>query len=62
LFRFFHTPSRKSNFADRPELAGPTDREGVGTFLESVASKSGTSKKQVADQFFAAARPSSTAG
>jgi NAD(P)-dependent dehydrogenase (short-subunit alcohol dehydrogenase family) len=40
-------------------LAGPTDSEGVGAFLESMARQTGTSKKQVADGFFATARPSS---
>jgi len=40
-------------------LAGPTDSEGVGAFLESMALRAGTSKQKVADQFFATARPSS---
>ncbi len=40
-------------------LVGPTDSEGVGTFLESMAREAGTSKKEVADGFFATARPSS---
>jgi NAD(P)-dependent dehydrogenase (short-subunit alcohol dehydrogenase family) len=40
-------------------LAGPTDSEGVGAFLESMARQTGTSKREVADGFFATARPSS---
>jgi NAD(P)-dependent dehydrogenase (short-subunit alcohol dehydrogenase family) len=40
-------------------LVGPTDSEGVGAFLESMARQAGTSKKDVVDGFFATARPSS---
>jgi NAD(P)-dependent dehydrogenase (short-subunit alcohol dehydrogenase family) len=40
-------------------LVGPTDSEGVGTFLDSMAKQAGTSKTAVADGFFATARPSS---
>jgi NAD(P)-dependent dehydrogenase (short-subunit alcohol dehydrogenase family) len=40
-------------------LVGPTDSEGVGAFLDSMAKQAGTSKKEVADGFFAKARPSS---
>jgi NAD(P)-dependent dehydrogenase (short-subunit alcohol dehydrogenase family) len=40
-------------------LAGPTDSEGVGAFLTAMAKQAGTSKEQVADGFFATARPSS---
>jgi NAD(P)-dependent dehydrogenase (short-subunit alcohol dehydrogenase family) len=40
-------------------LVGPTESEGVGTFLESMAQSSGTSKDEVAAGFFATARPSS---
>ncbi len=40
-------------------LVGPTESEGVGTFLESMATSSGKSKDDVAAGFFATARPSS---
>ncbi len=40
-------------------LVGPTESEGVGTFLESMAQSSGKSKDDVAAGFFATARPSS---
>jgi NAD(P)-dependent dehydrogenase (short-subunit alcohol dehydrogenase family) len=40
-------------------LVGPTDSEGVGAFLGAMAKQSGHSKKEVADGFFATARPSS---
>jgi NAD(P)-dependent dehydrogenase (short-subunit alcohol dehydrogenase family) len=40
-------------------LAGPTESEGVGAFLESMAKQAGTSKKEVADGFFTQGRPSS---
>jgi NAD(P)-dependent dehydrogenase (short-subunit alcohol dehydrogenase family) len=40
-------------------LAGPTDSEAIGSFLESMARQAGTSKKEVAEGFFAKARPSS---
>jgi NAD(P)-dependent dehydrogenase (short-subunit alcohol dehydrogenase family) len=40
-------------------LVGPTDSEGVGRFLDSMATQAHTSKKEVADGFFATARPSS---
>ena len=40
-------------------LAGPTESEGVGSFLESMARTSGKSKEEVAAGFFASARPSS---
>jgi NAD(P)-dependent dehydrogenase (short-subunit alcohol dehydrogenase family) len=40
-------------------LVGPTQSEGVGRFLESMAAQAHTSKEQVAGGFFATARPSS---
>jgi NAD(P)-dependent dehydrogenase (short-subunit alcohol dehydrogenase family) len=40
-------------------LVGPTDSEGVGAFLESMATRAGASKNSVADGFFATARPTS---
>jgi NAD(P)-dependent dehydrogenase (short-subunit alcohol dehydrogenase family) len=40
-------------------LAGPTESEGVGTFVESLARQQGKSKDQVAHEFFQTARPSS---
>src|SRR4051812_15171447 len=40
-------------------LAGPTESEGVGTFVESLARQQGKSKDDVAREFFQSARPSS---
>jgi NAD(P)-dependent dehydrogenase (short-subunit alcohol dehydrogenase family) len=40
-------------------LAGPTESEGVGTFVESLARQQGKSKHDVAREFFQIARPSS---
>jgi NAD(P)-dependent dehydrogenase (short-subunit alcohol dehydrogenase family) len=40
-------------------LAGPTESEGVGTFVEGLAKQQGKSKEDVARDFFEHARPSS---
>ena len=40
-------------------LAGPTESEGVGTFVDSLARQQGKSKEEVAREFFQSARPSS---
>jgi NAD(P)-dependent dehydrogenase (short-subunit alcohol dehydrogenase family) len=40
-------------------LPGPTDSEGVGTFVESMARQQNKSKAQVEKEFFQQARPSS---
>jgi NAD(P)-dependent dehydrogenase (short-subunit alcohol dehydrogenase family) len=40
-------------------LPGPTESEGVGAFLESMAKQSGATRKQVTEGFFGTARPSS---
>jgi NAD(P)-dependent dehydrogenase (short-subunit alcohol dehydrogenase family) len=40
-------------------LAGPTESEGVGAFVESLARQQGKSREEVAREFFQNARPSS---
>jgi NAD(P)-dependent dehydrogenase (short-subunit alcohol dehydrogenase family) len=40
-------------------LAGPTDSEGVGAFVEALSSQQKKSKEQVEKEFFEQARPSS---
>ena len=40
-------------------LAGPTESEGVGTFLESMARQQGKTPQQIEKEFFEQARPSS---
>jgi NAD(P)-dependent dehydrogenase (short-subunit alcohol dehydrogenase family) len=40
-------------------LAGPTESEGVGGFVEAIASREGKSKDQVGKEFFEHIRPSS---
>jgi NAD(P)-dependent dehydrogenase (short-subunit alcohol dehydrogenase family) len=40
-------------------LAGPTESEGVGTFLASMARQQNKSTQQIEQEFFAQARPSS---
>ena len=40
-------------------LVGPTDSEGVGAFLDSMAKQAGSSKQEVSDGFFTTARPTS---
>jgi len=40
-------------------LAGPTDSEGVGAFVEAIAKQQNKSKEDVLKQFFEHARPSS---
>jgi NAD(P)-dependent dehydrogenase (short-subunit alcohol dehydrogenase family) len=40
-------------------LAGPTESEGVGAFVEAMAKKEGKSKSEVEKQFFEHVRPSS---
>jgi NAD(P)-dependent dehydrogenase (short-subunit alcohol dehydrogenase family) len=40
-------------------LAGPTESEGVGTFVEAMAKQEGKSKAEVEKQFFEHVRPSS---
>ena len=40
-------------------LVGPTDSEGVGAFLDSMAKQAGSSKQEVSDGFFTPARPPS---
>jgi NAD(P)-dependent dehydrogenase (short-subunit alcohol dehydrogenase family) len=40
-------------------LAGPTESEGVGVFVESLAKQQNKSKEQVQKEFFEQARPSS---
>jgi NAD(P)-dependent dehydrogenase (short-subunit alcohol dehydrogenase family) len=40
-------------------LAGPTESEGVGGFLESMAKQQNKSKAEIEKEFFQSARPSS---
>ena len=40
-------------------LPGPTDSEGVGTFVEDMARQAGKTKAEVEKEFFASVRPSS---
>ena len=40
-------------------LAGPTESEGVGSFVEEMAKQQDKSKEEVEREFFAIARPSS---
>jgi NAD(P)-dependent dehydrogenase (short-subunit alcohol dehydrogenase family) len=40
-------------------LVGPTDSEGVGAFLESMAKQQGVTKAEIGKQFFSTVRPSS---
>ena len=40
-------------------LAGPTESEGVGTFVESMARQQNKTKEQMEEEFFQHARPSS---
>ncbi len=40
-------------------LAGPTESEGVGGFVEAMAKQQNKSREEVEREFFATARPSS---
>ena len=51
--------TKNTNVTVNSVLPGPTASDGVMTFVEQMADKNGVSEKEMKDQFFGEARPSS---